>query len=529
MFHHSASLRFKQFWLNHAWVGTVLVFVVAALVFTVITATPSFKDPDSFYHLKMAELMMKRREAVTAFPWLQFTTLGKSYADHHLLYHIALVPFIVLFGNVIGIKVATVLLAASVIMLCYTLLRSFHVRWALVWSMVLIASPGLLFRLSLAKASSVALLFLIGGWWCITTRRYRLLGLISFFYVWAHGGFPLLTAAAVITAVVTLLHRLLIEEQRIDRRLLLHAVAPVGVVVFGTVLGMVIHPSFPNHLTFYWQQIVEIGALNYHTIIGVGQEWLPRPLHELVADEALIVALVIISIVTGIATFKKQRPASLSAGVLAIGFLLLTLKAQRYIEYFIPWAVIASSMVLYYSGALDRLQQLPTRARQWWHSTVLAQTTIILGSLIILSTIIGPGAVSVVKTWRSHQNGIPITRYAAATDWLKQHSTKGDVVFHSDWDDFPILFYNVERTRYIVGLDPTFLYRRNEELYWKWVNITLGEQTERVFETIKQDFKARFVFIEQDHVAIKQVVEKDPRFIKAYEDSEAIIYRIPRQ
>src|SRR3989338_649180 len=88
MFRHSTSLRFKQFWLHHAWVGTILIFVASAAVITVITATPTFKDPDSFYHLKMAELVMKRREAVTTFPWLQFTTLGKSYADHPLLYHI---------------------------------------------------------------------------------------------------------------------------------------------------------------------------------------------------------------------------------------------------------------------------------------------------------------------------------------------------------------------------------------------------------------------------------------------------------
>lgn len=529
MFHRSASLRFKQFWLQHAWVGMVLVFVIAAVVFTVITATPSFKDPDSFYHLKMAELMMKRREAVTAFPWLQFTTLGKSYADHHLLYHVALVPFIAVFGNIVGMKVATVLLAASVIMLCYALLRSFHVRWALVWSMVLVASPGLLFRLSLAKASGVALLFLIGGWWCITTRRYGLLGIISFFYVWAHGGFPLLAITAIIIAVILLLHRLLIEERRIDKQLLLRALTPVGIVLMGTTLGMVIHPSFPNHLTFYWQQIVEIGAVNYHAIIGVGQEWLPRSFHELIADEVLVISLLLISGIAGVATLKKQQPASLSAAVLAVGFLLLTLKAQRYIEYFIPWAILASALTLHYAGVLDEIRQLPKKTRQWWHSTVLTQTTIIVGLLIILVALPGTAAVSVVNTWRTHQNGIPNTRYAGATDWLKQHSTKGDVVFHSDWDDFPILFYNVGRARYIVGLDPTFLYRRNEELYWKWVNITIGKQTERVFETIKQDFKARFVFIEQDHTAFKQVVENDSRFIKAYEDSEAVIYRIPRQ
>ena len=54
-------------------------------------------DFDGYYHIRWARELwasMKSRSFPPAFPWLPLTTLNpKDYVDHHLLFHLALVPF----------------------------------------------------------------------------------------------------------------------------------------------------------------------------------------------------------------------------------------------------------------------------------------------------------------------------------------------------------------------------------------------------------------------------------------------------
>src|SRR3989344_6279113 len=70
-----------------------IIFEVAFIVFYFLQNQLTFADPDSFYHVKMA-ILMKEQGIIRDFPWLQFTVLKNYYTDHHLLYHIALIPFI---------------------------------------------------------------------------------------------------------------------------------------------------------------------------------------------------------------------------------------------------------------------------------------------------------------------------------------------------------------------------------------------------------------------------------------------------
>src|SRR5438045_224908 len=54
-------------------------------------------DYDGYYHIKWARLLwdnMRAGHFPPAFPWLPLTTLNPhDYVDHHLLYHIILIPF----------------------------------------------------------------------------------------------------------------------------------------------------------------------------------------------------------------------------------------------------------------------------------------------------------------------------------------------------------------------------------------------------------------------------------------------------
>ena len=48
-------------------------------------------------------------------------------------------------------------------------------------------------------------------------------------------------------------------------------------------------------------------------------------------------------------------------------------------------------------------------------------------------------------------------------------------VFATDWDDFPELFFWNTHNTYLLGLDPTYMYLHDPQLYLRWRAITRGQ------------------------------------------------------
>lgn len=528
MYRKSLALHIKKIWLQHSSIGALLVFCIAAILFTLWTATPSFTDPDSFYHLKIAELISKNKQAVVDFPWLPYTTLAGAYVDHHFLYHVALIPFMLVFGSFIGMKIATIFFAASCITLFYIILRSLHVRYAFVFSMILLCTESFTFRLGLAKAPSIGFLFLMGGFALLAHKYYKALGILSFFFVWSYGGFLLLPIMIFFYTSIAIAEQIFKKRRWISRAEFVQQLTPLFATLSGTILGLLIHPSFPQHLQFYWQQIIQIGLVNYQDTIGVGGEWHPTQFHNLVTSSIFISFLLLIAIITFVVSYRKQTTLSKTAGLMMVVFFIFTLKSQRYIEYYIPWACVFGALSLHASGLLHRskyiLNLLSTKLRRHPLYTVsICCFTCYL--FFIVST------VAILNTQQASSDlhdGISIHRFEQSAQWLREHSTKGDIVFHSDWDDFPMLFYYVPRDYFIAGLDPTFMYNANQDLYWKWVHITTGKKSDELLGVIHGDFNARFVFIDSDHDAMRKNIIRDGRFKLVYEDEEVTIFRVPR-
>lgn len=497
----------------HTWAGTLLISAIALAAYTFWIASSTFADPDTFYHAKITELLMRDRAALYDFVWLPFTTLADHYVDHHFLYHVALIPFVYIFGTFTGIKIAAILFASSVIATLYVLLRQLHVRYAAAFALLLLSSYAFSFRMSLVKAPSVALLFVLIGMRLIIHKQRRWLVLLSFLFVWTYGGFIVLPLIALLYGIVHAVYRL-----------------PDWKTVFavwgGTIAGLLIHPSFPNHLYFLWEQIVQIGALNYQTAIGVGGEWYPATPTDLIVISPLISGLFAAAL--GIILWRQNvSPRQLWLLLLSFGTILFTLKSQRYIEYAIPFTVLASAIILHENGILNALRQ---RVVLWSTCThPLARVLCILSSMYVLFI---TGVMVISNGQNVHTdiaNGLPISTYEASGTWLQTHAAKGDVIFHADWDDFPMLFYWAPRGRYIAGVDPTFFYRQNPDLYTEWAAITTGKRTDHLYETLTEQFTARFIFTDNSHSAFKNAIERDGRFVHVYEDAEVTIYRIPRQ
>jgi uncharacterized membrane protein YwzB len=520
------------------WVSALALFVLVFLLLTVVQSPTVFADPDSFHHIAMAQ-ETRDHGPVRDFRWLPFTVLGQDFSDQHFLYHVALIPFVTLFPPIVGMKLATSLFGALLAVVFLSFLRSLRVPGAWAFTAMLFLTNPFLFRMGLPKASSVSLLLLFLGIWLLFERRMLLLGILTFAYVWTYGGFPLLLVAAVTYAVVSWgLSRLRVGRwhalrqlasrlaERLHKRPRLPNLRAVLVVVIGIVLGILLSPFFPHILKFEQHQLLEVGVVNYRNIIGVGGEWYPYPPRDLLLSAVFVSVIVIIGFILFVTNLRRMRAQSWTALLLFALFTVLTLKSKRYIEYYAPFGIFFGALAIrdaLHGGTFDRwwrgLTRTLTKSRWAWFGSVVLTTYIVAAF----------GVVAVRDTLgvaRDLSGGTPVNKFAASAGFLRDHSRMGDVVFHDDWDVFPVLFYHDRVNAYIAGLDATFLYRANPDRYWEWARVTLGTYTGDPYHAVHDVYGARWVHIGKDHGAMHGLIDGRAGFRLAYEDSEAWVYEV---
>jgi len=174
------------------------------------------------------------------FPWLPMTILNNAqFVDHHLLFHLYAAPWMVLGGEV-GVKLATVSIAAGVIVAAWAFLRQIGVQYAMLWALgLLAASSTFLYRMLMVRTQGAALLLVIIGaalllviiaLMLVVARRDRWLLVLAFAYAWLYNGFVLLIGVVGLYALAVW-----IAERRILWK-------PVVYTVAGIALGLVINP-----------------------------------------------------------------------------------------------------------------------------------------------------------------------------------------------------------------------------------------------------------------------------------------------
>jgi len=498
----------------------LLIFLIAASLFIYLQSDPTFADPDSFYHAKMAEVLAEQG-AITEFPWLSATNLKYNFVDHHFLYHLILIPFVKLFSPLLGLKIATVIFASLLILVFFWFLRQLKVKGAFWYTLFLLTVNPFIFRLNLAKAQPLVLIFLFLVIYLLFTRRYLPLILISCFYVWLYAGWPLLLILAVIYGLISSLwiywqkggFLLRLKKKKIHGQNLLLIFS----ILLGIAAGIFFSPYFPLNLGFYWQQSFKIAVLNYQYSIGVGGEWYPYQFSKLLLAAVPFWFLFSLAVFIFTTNPKKQTMNSWFFLVLSFMFFVLTLKSRRYVEYFIPLAVCFSALSLADFFALIKKNL---------YKLIPARLVLLVPLLIFLalSPIFYRDLTSIKH---SYQKGFAFNEFAEPMQWLKENSKAGDIVFHSDWDEFPILFYHNSFNYYLVGLDPTFMYFYNPSLYRRWFDITTGQSSENLFETIKRVFGANYVFVNiQDNAAFDHNLANNFHFQKVFENKEAKIYKL---
>ncbi|MFA5048006.1 MAG: hypothetical protein WC516_03125 [Patescibacteria group bacterium] len=534
---------FKQL---HLWLerrpklaGTALFFL-SIFYFSILQWSKGFGDPDSFYHIKISQLIVKQG-IIFDFPYLQFTVLKNGFIDHHFLYHLLMMPFVTLLPALIGAKIFQVILAAVCILVFFYLLKKFAVKGAFWYTFFLFFCYPFIFRINLVKAPALSVIFLLLAILFIFRKKYWKLGILSFLYVWTYDGWFILAIMAIVYAVADSWDFWLKSDGNSRSKLRPSFLAKVikdrlfkdkanlkliASVALGLLLGIIINPYFPKNLGFYFVHIVQIGLVNFQTHIGVGAEWYPYSWSQFFRATGASL-LLLVPALSLFLYYRKKMNAEVKFFLLMAGlFLLATIKAKRNIEYLIPffnltavWIYLTVERLPEFAGDFRTFRQslnnfLGRDKRMRW----------LLGLAVIVGII--NYQVYIVDTARTSLSLLKFDKLEKVSQYFQGHSRPKAMVFHSDWSTFPLLFYHNSSNYYIVGLDPTFMYLYDKDKYQKWLDITRGERADQLYDIIKNQFGSSYVLVEKNNEKMSNNLKNNFYFKNIYQDNEATLYQV---
>ncbi|HVF91231.1 MAG TPA: hypothetical protein VNH22_14285 [Blastocatellia bacterium] len=485
-------------WLAHA--AIALVFSGALLAY-IQFAGPNIVDYDGYYHIKTAYLIREHGLPLD-FPWLKFTILDEAhYTDHHMLLHVFQMPFTYLGDLRLASKISSIALAAIAFTIFYMVLRRYEVEHPLLWLIILFASSSpFLYRMSMARGQSLSLALQLIAFHLIMKRDSRGLAILTIIFVWSYNAFPLMVPLVFFGVLVHF-----ISDKRIEYKLAL----AVGA---GVIAGHVVNPYFPRNVAFIWNHIIpKLFASEYRTTVGT--EWYPFNSWALVTMSLVAILCYLGGILlTDRSEWKRDKPR-LFWFLVSSMYMVLLLKSRRFVEYFPP-----SAVMFFAFASRERLKNL-----DW---TLVAGKKVRTAGLIVMSLAFWFATYSTIQAARRDIKNEPATgAYRGGAEWLAANTPAGSAVFHTDWDDFPKLFFYNTHNTYILGLDPDFMRLKNEPLYLTYEDVTRGRVPD-MEDIILNEFGGEYVFTDNDHREFINIANQSPRMQKVFSDRHTTVYRI---
>jgi hypothetical protein len=402
----------------------------------------------------------------------------------------------------------------------------------LLWLLALLAcSAPFLYRMNMTKAPPFAIIFLAIGTYLLFEKKFWQLLPLAFVFALTYDMFVLLILAAAIWTVVTGW-----TEERFEWR-------PLAWVGLGSALGLIINPYFPHNLyLFYEHARVKITPADFAT--KVGQEWYPYDTREFIVNCYVALAAMLTGYLAFDGSDRKRAQRPLYFLIFSTLLLLMTARWKRFAEYFPPFAIlfVAFTLESFWRGRavfthlpddvmldlqpfLDRQETAATahenRNEETWRIVKLAAVAILLGMALF---------ANIYRTAKDIRESDPRDYYAKGAAWMRANVPPGELVFNTDWDDFPRLFYYDQTHVYTSGLDPTYLMDKSPELSRLYDRITTGEEDDPG-PLIRDRFGARWIFSDntKDHDGFYDNALRSGWFDRVYEDGDCSVLHIRDQ
>jgi len=194
----------------------------------------------------------------------------------------------------------------------------------------------------------------------------------------------------------------------------------------------------------------------------------------------------------------------------------MTLVSKRFVEYALPVATLfcACAFTDVFAGCSLR-DFVPERGR--------------LAKVLVAAWLafVAGASGAWVATVRGQFSRLEPPRFERLARTLAAQAPPGEVIYTCDWDEPPELLYFNDQHRYLVMLDPVFMYYWNPELWRLWhgaANATLPP--DEIHRALRDRFQVRFGLCSRKFEAFRDLVGRDRRYKVLAEDDEGFVFKV---
>jgi hypothetical protein len=266
-----------------------------------------------------------------------------------------------------------------------------------------------------------------------------------------------------------------------------------GCAAAGVLLGLVLHPQFPNTLVITkiqcWDVLLMFLGWGEAGEFRGGSEFYLSTWSTLRQAPLLLglpLLLVLLYYWSGGGLFRsgwRQRRIGNAVLLLAVGTGLGFLWLFRFAEF----ALISLAMLLALAVRNACRQSMSARWRWLLHAVLLLYTA--------------AAVLTVGLPLRSLQ-GKNHRPYTGVAEWVRAHQIPpGSIIANLRWGSFPMLYYALPEYRFLNGLDPMFAYAA-DPVKAQFVEDTLRQRIIPTPAELRSHTGARLVHISSDNVEL---------------------------
>lgn len=506
----------------------VILLIPGVIAFQFLI-TDKLLGNDIFYHIKISQLIGKHGlEVVNDMAWFTCSTWSETPADLSFGVHILFAGLMMFLSPVMAVKIFAVLILTGILAAVWELLRYLGVRHKYIWCILFFfGSSFLYYRFHLIRPFITSILLtILAIRFTLGEVRWGLL-LTGFAYSILYTGWVQLF---IIQSVYLFWNLILVRSFKFK---------PLIYAFLGVICGLIIRPDFPNILVLNYQQIVSLLWHNLQgTRIDFGTELDPADA-LFIMDNLLIIIGYILSVLVTVFLTVRKIPRQIRINLLS--FMLLstfyfgwTLQSKKFMEYFAPVTLIYLAYAVHHFPLLHTLYS-PSMLGKYLHQVKmqLEKPVFRILGLLCLTILIGQAVLNVQKCY-SESN--PVSGYRESALWLRENTAEGTVVFHPSWVHFARLFFHNDWNHYINGMDPLFMYLRDDNKYFlyrrlvsKSVEFEDRIRGAEIASMLLKEFNTQYIWTDILWVGSPFLFEirNNPELFQCvYSDEECNVYRI---
>jgi hypothetical protein len=316
---------------------------------------------------------------------------------------------------------------------------------------------------------------------------------------------------------------------------------PLVWVLLGCTVGLLANPYFPqNFQQLYDHAVMKMTPKDFDTRVGL--EWYPYDSWQFLGNSTVACIAMVAGYISFDPSERRKAQQPLFFLLFATALMIMTARWKRIAEYWPPFAVLFAGFALqpWLDGVRSYLTRLPADVLEElrpfldredsWATRIMSDRRELIRTISVgvVALVLG---VFLFFNLRATVSDIgrsePHDHYRAGAEWMRTNIPRGQLIFNTDWDDFPRLLYFDDTHYYVSGLDPNYLFDKSPDLSRLYDRITLGQEpAQNLGPLIRDRFGTRYVFSDTRHHDFSDVANESGWFDILYEDTQCTIMYI---